>query len=126
MISEVTTWGDVLEQLKNAPPEVLAKPAQVICHQPNCDEVFECRPAVSLGTVDELGFDYVRSSVDNRRNGDELVLYVDYNPFAEDGASGYTMTDDEDIPFYPPGHDASSDWTGPAQKLHDEAHPDGV
>ena len=58
----------------------------------------------------------------------------DGSPFAEDGASAYTMKDsdesDDDAkprdfrdrlePIYPEDHDESRDWTGPAQKLADQ------
>lgn len=87
-----------------------------------------------MGTVDELDLRYARSSKDNRRHGNEIVLFCDGSPFGQDGASGYVMKDanetDEDTkakdfrerlePVYPEDHDDSRDWTGPAQKLADQ------
>jgi hypothetical protein len=64
---------------------------------------------------------------DNRRNGEELVLFSDGNPFGEDGAVAYEVDhtyEGEGLlkhhnPIYPKNHDASMDWTGPAQELAD-------
>ena len=69
----------------------------------------------------------------NRRNGDEIVLFCDRNPFGVDGKTGSILKKTESTtghgkptdffdrlePVYPKDHDDSKDWTGPAQKLAD-------
>ena len=86
------------------------------------------------GTVDDLDLRYARSVNDNRRNGNEIVLYCDGNPFGEDGRTGSTLSDTETTsdtkiatgffdrlePVYPEDHDDSRDWTGSAQRLADQ------
>jgi hypothetical protein len=74
-----------------------------------------------------LGLRYARSVTDNRRNGDELVLFSDGNPHAEDVAVAYEVDQAYEgkepfkhhKPIYPANHDSSMDWTGPAQELAD-------
>lgn len=126
--NEVTTWEDLLKILQEASPEQLEQPIQVVKASPMWDHVHECHMGICIGTVDDLDLRYVRSVSDNRRNGDELVLYVDGNPHAKDGAIGYEWSVDEEIksvddlgnnPIYPQGHNDSSNWTGPAQVLTD-------
>ena len=120
MIAEVTTWADLLEQLKQLPPEKLAEPIQGVKHHPSDDHVFALCPAVVLGTVDELELRYARSSVDNCRHGDELVLFFDHNPYGKKGNAAYSMDEDGKLtPIFGDKHSALSDWTGPAQKLAD-------
>ena len=92
----------------------------------------ELQAGICFATIDELEIEYARSTVDNRRHGEELVIFTDGNPFAEDGAIAYEwdFTADQehmkDKPIYPKGHDDSADWTGPAQKLIDKVAKDKV
>ena len=129
----VRTYRDLLQALKKASDEQLDMPIQCTDSHPVDEYVYALKSGICLGTVDELDLRYARSVKDNRRNGDELVLFCDGNPFGEDGATGYVMKDasespepidaiefrDRFEPVYPDDHDESRDWTGPAQKLVD-------
>lgn len=128
------TWRELMDALKNATDEQLDMPIQCTDSHPVDEYVYTLKRAICLGTVDELDLRYARSVRDNRRHGNELVLFCDGNPFGEDGASSYTMKEstksDDDAkalnfrdrlePNYPEDHDDSRDWTGPAQKLADQ------
>jgi hypothetical protein len=130
----VRTYRDLLQALQKATDEQLEMPIQCADSHPVDEHVHTLKQAICLGTVDELEMRYARSVKDNRRIGDELVLFCDGNPFAEDGATGYVMNDapepcESAIPLdtydrlravYPADHDESRDWTGPAQKLYDQ------
>jgi hypothetical protein len=118
-LTEVTTWGDLLVALKQLTTKHLEQPIQIQIHHPDDSHVFELQRSVCLGTVDEHELRYVRSVVDNRRHGDELILSTDYNGHAEDGVVAYDGFGDEAKAIYPDGHDESADWTGPAQKIAD-------
>jgi hypothetical protein len=131
-VEEVETYGDLLRILQTLSPDQLAMPAQVVKGQFDQDEVHEACPLVCVGSVNKLGLRYVRSVKDNRRNGDEIIIYIDSNPFAEDGAIAHEMTDamdwDNTIPIYPKDYSPDQNWTGLAQKLVDETTeetPDG-
>jgi len=128
---EIETWGDLLSILQQASPEQLAQPVQTCEGHPCDDHVHELQQGIIFGTINELEIRYARSVKDNRRNGDELVIYTDGNPFGEEGAAAYEVSFDENPeeegelfrkqkPIFPKDHDESCDWTGPAQKLADE------
>lgn len=129
----IETWNDLLEALKAASPEQLQQPVQVCQHHPVDEYVFPLSPGICLGTVDELNLRYARSTTDNRRHGEHLVIYADYNPFAEDGATSHEIeiSAEEGKLFnkvksiYPKGYDDSQNWTGPAQKLADQVKRNG-
>lgn len=114
----IETWGDLKETLRKCSIQQLKKPVQVIKHHPVDENVHECLPGISFGTIDALDIRYARSSVDNRRHGDELAIFVDYNPFGVDGAVAYEGFSKKK-PIYSKDHDDGQDWTGPAQKLAD-------
>lgn len=130
----IRTYRDLLEALQSASDEQLDMPVQCADSHPVDEWVYALKKAICLGTVDELNLRYARSVVDNRRNGEELVLFCDGNPFGADGAIAYTMKDRPDAseenvmtslrermePIYPDDHDGSRDWTGPAQKIADQ------
>lgn len=122
---EVETWADLEQRIKNMTPEQKSQRVQVCLHSPNAYHVNDLRPVVLVDTIAELGLQYCRSSVDNKHHDEEIVIYVDGNPFGEDGAKGYMYQTPEDLfdnkgtPIYPKTHDESSDWTGPAQKIRD-------
>ncbi len=127
----IRTYRDLLDALQSASEEQLDMPVQCADSRPVDEQVHVLKKAICLGTVDELSLRYARSVVDNRRNGEELVLFCDGNPFGEDGAIAYTMIDRSDVPdedvltnfrqrMEPIYHDESRDWTGPAQKIADQ------
>lgn len=130
----VRTYRDLFVALQNASDEQLDMPIQCADSHPVDEHVHKLKQAICLGTVDTLELRYARSVKDNRRNGDELVLFCDGNPFGEDGASGHTLKSKSDSnepenptillerfePIYPDDHDETRDWTGPAQKHYDQ------
>ena len=126
--SEIATWADLLKVLQSLTPQQLDTPAQVVRSHPVYEHVHEAEPIVCMGTVDELGLLYVRSSLDNRRHGNEVVLFTDGNPFAEDGAIAYECElDMEGEEFfskkravYPDRYTPDQNWTGPAQAIVDK------
>ena len=126
----VRTYRDLLEKLQACSKEQLDQPIQVVKGHPVDEYVYELQAAVCFATVDDLDLRYARSVTDNRRHGEELVIYTDGNPHGECGAIAYEMKGDldslKDNPIYPKGHDESADWTGPAQALVDaKERPEG-
>jgi hypothetical protein len=128
------TYRDLLEALQNASEEQLAMRIQCTDSHPVDEYVHKLKQVICIGTVDDLDLRYARSVNDNRRNGNEVVLFCDGNPFGEDGRTASTLKDTETAsdsksgkdffdrlePVYPEDHDDSRDWTGPAQKLADQ------
>ncbi len=128
------TYRDLLEALQNASEEQLDMRIQCTDSHPVDEYVYKLKQAICIGTVDDLDLRYARSVNDNRRNGNEIVLFCDGNPFGEDGRTASTLKDTETArdsknaenffdrlePVYPEDHDESRDWTGPAQKLADQ------
>jgi len=88
---EVTTWEDLAEKIAALTPEQRQKPIQCLYVTPNDSDVQECLPAIAMATIDELGISRCRSVYDNQYHGDDIVLLLDGNPFAEDGAIAYEM-----------------------------------
>ncbi len=123
-VHETETWGDLLQALQKLTPEQLAQPAQAVRHGSSDDHVHEGLPTICLGTVDALQLRYFRSMLDNRRHGEQVVLFLDGNPYGEDGVAAYKMEEDEagnviEKPLYRPDHDDGADWRGPAQAIYD-------
>ncbi len=124
----ITTYRELLAALQKASEEQLDLPIQCVNSHPVDEYVYNLQQVICLGTVDALGLRYARSVIDNRRNGDELVLLSDGNPYGEDGAVAYEVDQTYEgtepfknhKPIYPKNHDPSMDWTGPAQKLADD------
>lgn len=132
-LDEVNTWKDLLEVLKKCSPEQLNQKIQVCTSHPVEEQVLELQPAYCIGTVKALELLYCRSSVDNKKNEEEVVLCVDYNPFAVDGAIAYewgTFNDEtsefihKNKPIYPKNYSDEQNWTGPAQKIIDSKNSD--
>lgn len=119
----IETYEDLLRILERMTPDQLSQPIQVVNFVPSDDMVNVCQPAVCIGSIGALGLRFVRSSVDNRKNVEEIVISIDHNPFSESGVVAYEWRPREDseefdeIPLYQTSHDAGSDWTGPAQAL---------
>lgn len=121
MIQEVETYADLLGALQKLTPEQLAQPVQAIKMHPSWDHVYECCPACAISTIGALEVEYARSSVDNRYNPDEIVLFLDGNMFGKNGVFCYDWHEDgTETPRYLNNkYDPAMDWTGPAQKLRD-------
>lgn len=144
---KLKTYQDLLDFLKEASPQQLEQKVQVVKSHPVYEYVHPLEPAICVGTIDELGILYARSSVDNQRHGDELVLFTDGNGFGEDGATSYELPSlskweklkqrvywricfwlnarpcngffEKGKSHYPKNHSERADWTGPAQKIAD-------
>lgn len=103
MLREVTTWQNLLDALKRLSAEdspLLQQPIQCAPPQPNHDIPVELMPGIALGTVAALELPGARSTVDNKYHAEELVLLIDHNPFAEDGAIAYSWEDEDESPIY--------------------------
>jgi hypothetical protein len=134
-IKEVSTYGDLLKVLQILSPEQLAQPAQVVKSHSVHEKVLAALPIICVGTVDSLGLLYIRSSKDNRRHGDEVILFLDSNPFGKNGAIAYEAIGadifGECTPIFPKDYNREEqDWTvsGTAKKRVDETIqelPDG-
>lgn len=127
---DIETYEDLLNALQKASKEQLKQRVQTVKSHSVDEHVYELQQGIAFATVDELQLRYARSSVDNRRHGEELVIFTDGNSHGEGGAIAYDLNS-EDIewgekisemgkPIYPENHDESADWTGPAQKLADK------
>lgn len=128
---EIETWGDLLKVLQNASEEQLKQPVQSVKGHPVDEYVYPLLPVICIGTVDALELRYARSSRDNQKHGEELVLFCDGNPFGKDGAVAYEMDFENDFlngndkAIYSKDHSDAKDWTGPAQKLADASKVKG-
>jgi hypothetical protein len=109
------TYEELLAALQALTPEQLAQPIQVGKIPADEDTVVALKPVVMFATVEGSELKFVRSSVDNRMNRDELVLFYDSNPFGKRGSMARDLATGELI--YSGGYDESTDWTGPAQRL---------
>ena len=89
------TYRDLLEALQNASEEQLDMRIQCTDSHPVDEYVHKLKQVICVGTVDELDLRYARSVNDNRRNGNEIVLFCDGNPFGEDGRTASTLKDTE-------------------------------
>ena len=128
-MDEIRTYRQLLAMLQEVPDEKLDQPVQVAGPHIISDEmVVTLRPAIAVGTVEEMEFRYARSSEDNRFHPEELVILIDGNPFGKGGAVAYEQVQGSmklgEKPIYPTNHSPEADWTGPAQKLLDEHRKD--
>jgi hypothetical protein len=57
-------------------------------------------PGIAIATVAELGVYKCRSVYDNKYHGDDVVLLLDYNRFAEDGAMAFEFGETGFSPVY--------------------------
>lgn len=123
---EVETWEDLLKKLQTMTPEQLKKPIQCLKTSPNLDEVQACFPGIAFATIDQLEYEYCRSSYDNKFHGEDFVILLDYNPFGKDGAIAYELkpgdkTLGKDHPIYGKnGKITREDQTSPKLKDRDK------
>lgn len=105
---DVTTWEDLEAKIAEMTDEQRKQPIQCVNPTPNEDDVQEMVQGIAIGTVEEMGFYKCRSTHSNKYEPKDVVLLLDYNPFAEDGAVAYDWTDGEDdTPIY--GKDGKTD-----------------
>ena len=101
---DVTTWEDLAAKIAEMTDEQRNQPIQCVNPTPNEDDVQEMLPGIAIATVDEMGFCRCRSTHSNKYEPGDVVLLMDHNPFAEDGAVAYDWTDGEDdTPIYGEG-----------------------
>lgn len=120
------TWQEIADIINNMSDEEKRQNAQVIEHSPIYEKVHEGRPVVIFEKVKNI-VRYYRSSNDNCYHPDDFVLYIDFCPFAENGATGHemdieTFSINKDI--FPQNHSPESDWTGPAQEIFNKKYPE--
>lgn len=122
---KIRTWRDMLQALQACSEKQLDQPVQIAESHPVWEYVHELQQGIAFGTVGALELNYARSVTDNRMHDEHLVIYTDGNPFGEEGAIAYEYQPGKGLskekPIFPKGHDASCDWTGPAQRLVDKA-----
>lgn len=100
---EARTWDGLAAAIAAMTPEQRQQPIQVVGATVIENDVQECLPVVAIDTVAAFEIYKCRSSYNNRYCGDDVVLLLDGNPFAEDGAVAYEWPDDgPDIPIYGP------------------------
>lgn len=103
MEKKMLTYGELLQYLQTLTSEQLNQQVQAVLPTPNDDDVQELMPAIGIDTVANWELEACRSCMDNKYHGEEIVLLLDYNPYAEDGAIAYEwdMTvDSTDEPIY--------------------------
>lgn len=121
MENSAFTYAKLLEGILNMPLSWLERPVQIVMGTPDGDAVQVCHEVIAFDTIDNLGYTYIRSAVDNKRRGDDFVLLCDQNLFQESGQLGFRQTDDGTTePIFPNGHCEAADWRGPAQRLYDK------
>ncbi len=89
-MKEITTYGDLLAKLETMTEAELNQPVQ-IADPPNDCRPVELQQGIAIGTVGEFEFEGSRSVIDNRYHADEVVILIDGNPHAEDGAVSYLL-----------------------------------
>lgn len=103
-IEELETLGDLLRALTNLSAEQLKQPIQCLLSTSNEDDVQEMITGIALGTVAQFEFYKCRSTHNNKYCPDDVILLLDHNPFAEDGAIAYNWSSESvnlcDNPIY--------------------------
>ena len=113
-------WKELGEKITALTDEQRSQPVQVVNVSPNGNHVNELMPGVEIDTVDGFGIYAARSIVDNKRNGDEVVLLIDHNPFGEDGVVAWEWKQgEEDKPIY--GKEGKTDPASQRATMDDDA-----
>lgn len=99
MIKEIKTWRNLFSALASLSPEQLSQPIQ--CCGPISDDskVHALLSGIAIGTVDGFEFAACRSTHNNKYCPADVVLLMDHNPFAEDGAVAYEWDFESDTAF---------------------------
>ncbi len=109
-MKEIETYRDLLAALQQLTPGQLDQRVQIA--DPPCDgKPVPMAQGIAIGTVGEFEFEGSRSVVDNCFHADEVVVLIDGNPHAEDGATAYKLETTKTsgkpiirhIPIYGPG-----------------------
>lgn len=103
-MKQIETWDDLATAIAEMSEDQRRQPIQCVHPTPNGDEVQALEPGIAIGTVGEFDFTSCRSVHDNKYRPQDVVLLLDGNPFAEDGAVAYEWkAGEEDIPIYGKG-----------------------
>lgn len=102
-ISDVETWGDLGKAILKMTPEQRSMQIQCINPIPSDVAMQEMIQGIAIGTVEAFEFSACRSTHNNKYCPNDVVLLMDSNPHAEDGALLYHWKDDgTEIPQYGP------------------------
>ena len=95
-MQNIQTYSDLLTYLQSCSLEQLKQRVQICRPSPVEEEPVEACPGIAIGTMQEMGFYKARSVTNNKFVPEEIVLLIDGNPFAPDGAWAYTYDWDEE------------------------------
>lgn len=119
-LADVTTWRDLALAILDMPMEKQAMPVQCCNPTPCHDDVQEMVQGICLGTVSEFEFQACRSTHNNKYCPEDVVLLMDGNPHAAEGATMYEWKPDgTEVPEY--GSDGP---TKPEDQRSPERRPD--
>lgn len=114
---------ELLEALQQLTPAQLEMEAQAVKPAMG-DATNECLQVIAIDTVAAFEFRKIRSTHNNKYCGEDVVLLLDSNPFAEDGATLYEWDLEQEgdaqwIPIYgeggkTPAEDQQGDVQAPA------------
>jgi hypothetical protein len=85
MLAEIKTWRELYRAIGEMTGEQGDQRIQVILSTANDSDVLPLMPGIALATIADLQFDKTRDSIDNSHRPEGVVLFVDHNPFDEDG-----------------------------------------
>lgn len=93
--TDIRTWSDLVEYLKDLSEEQLRQPAQFYLNDNSGEEVDALLAPVSIATV-QIMFQpgLTRSWDDNQHHPEYHVLILDHNPFSPEGDTCYRMLED--------------------------------
>lgn len=95
-MKEIKTLQDLLSYIASCPHEDRMRPLLVASPDfMHIDGVVELQLGICIGKASEFGFFGARSPIDNKYHDDDIVLYVNENPFDYDGAISYRYVFDE-------------------------------
>lgn len=85
MLKEIKTWRELYRVLGDLTYEQGEQPIQVLLSTASDIDVLPLMPGIALATIEALQFDKTRDTIDNSHRPEGVVLFVDHNPFDEDG-----------------------------------------
>lgn len=94
---ELDTYRDLKNFLNQLTDEQLDQRVQVATYDAVTQYDKDGKPlplelAISIASVKDLGFNAVRSDVDNKYHAEEIVILTDTNSWAEDGSYAQELT----------------------------------
>lgn len=86
MTREIETWWDLMLAIEAMTDEQQSMPIQAVNCTHDSGEVQEMMPGIAIATVEEFEFEACRSTHNNKYCPKDIVLLLDQNSFAKDGA----------------------------------------